>query len=324
MYARFVDVGQGHATILEFACGAMLIDAGGESDSTTAVLLGSLESLFRRRPDLNRTLATIIVTHNHVDHTRALREILERFGVDHLVENGQRGGHPAGDVDVKWAEANRATGGRSLEVFDIDAADVQRGGTRGYTDGRVDPLRCPGVDPVITVLGADLAADPGWEAGAFEDKNNHSIVLRVDFGTASFLFTGDLEEPAIESMVERYVGTPRLDVDVWQVGHHGSRNGTTDRLLQAMSPIIAIIQVGHWIPYRSWSAWAYGHPRIQVIEALGNNLSRSRSTPLTAKVATAMKLAKDVVIRQAVYATGWEGTITVRATSSGEYRVYRY
>jgi hypothetical protein len=60
-----------------------------------------------------------------------------------------------------------------------------------------------------------------------------------------------------------------------------------------------------------------------VIEALRNSLQRSRSTPLTAKVAIAVKLAKDEVIRQAIYATGWEGTITVRANAAGEYRGYR-
>lgn len=208
-------------------------------------------------------------------------------------------------------------------MLDIDAADVERNGIRGYTDSLVDPVRCPGVDPVITVLGADLAEDPGWDGDSFRNKNNHSVVVRVDFGSASFLFTGDLEEPAIERMVERYVGTSMLDVDVWEVGHHGSSNGTTHRLVAAMSPLIAVISVGHWTAGRLWTAWAYGHPRAQVIELLRNRIRRSRSTPITAKVAVAIKLARDEVIRQAIYATGWEGTITVRANSAGEYRVYR-
>jgi hypothetical protein len=60
-----------------------------------------------------------------------------------------------------------------------------------------------------------------------------------------------------------------------------------------------------------------------VIDLLRNNIPRSRSTPLTAKVAVAIKQARDEVIRQAIYATGWEGTLTVRANSKGEYRVYR-
>jgi len=39
--------------------------------------------------------------------------------------------------------------------------------------------------------------NPGWSYEDFDNKNNHSIVIRVDFGKASFLFTGDLEKPAI-------------------------------------------------------------------------------------------------------------------------------
>ena len=37
---------------------------------------------------------------------------------------------------------------------------------------------------------------------------------------------------------------------------------------------------------------------------LSNSVRRPRSTPLTALVATAIKLAKNVVIPQAIYATG--------------------
>jgi hypothetical protein len=39
--------------------------------------------------------------------------------------------------------------------------------------------------------------NPGWSHEDFDNKNNHSIVIRLDFGKASFLFTGDLEKPAI-------------------------------------------------------------------------------------------------------------------------------
>ena len=141
MYARFIDVGQGSATLLEFACGAVLIDAGGENDSTTAGLLRFLEAVFRRRQDLNRTLAAVIITHNHVDHTRALREVVEQFDVRNFVENGQRGGYFLGDLDVKWMVANRATGGRNVKVLDVDDADTERSGGRGRASTTTPPAR---------------------------------------------------------------------------------------------------------------------------------------------------------------------------------------
>ena len=43
-----------------------------------------------------------------------------------------------------------------------------------------------------------------WTQGDLDNRNNHSIVVRVDFGDASFLFTGDLEEAGIETLLDYY------------------------------------------------------------------------------------------------------------------------
>src|SRR5687768_15102080 len=80
MQAHFLPVGQAHATLLEFPCGAALIDAGAQDAESVARLQAYLDQFFDRRTDLNRTLDLILITHNHIDHTRALREIAERKG----------------------------------------------------------------------------------------------------------------------------------------------------------------------------------------------------------------------------------------------------
>jgi len=40
-------------------------------------------------------------------------------------------------------------------------------------------------------------------------------MTRVDFGISSFLFTGDLEEPAIDRLVAGHQTSSLLDVDVY-------------------------------------------------------------------------------------------------------------
>ena len=65
-----------------------------------------------------------------------------------------------------------------------------------------------------------------WSKSDFKEENNHSLVIRVQFGGSKFLFPGDMQDAAIESLVERYQGKPTLDVDVYQVSHHGAENGT--------------------------------------------------------------------------------------------------
>ena len=55
----------------------------------------------------------------------------------------------------------------------------------------------------IHVLEGRFDANPVWTDGEFENENNHSLVTRVAFGTASFLVMGDLEEAGIELLVSQ-------------------------------------------------------------------------------------------------------------------------
>lgn len=225
MNAHFIDVGQGDATLLEFSCGLVLVDAGGQSSSDADVLVDYIGTVVGRRPDLDSTIETILITHNHVDHTRSLDEVLNAFQVRHVVENGMRGSsRDAGDAALRQMEDEIRSGQLAVDQVDVDDADVVA--DFGLVTAEIDPVDCSGTDPEITLLSADLESDPGWGVSDFRDKNNHSLVIRVDFGEASFLFTGDLEEKAIETLVDFYQDTPMLDADVYQVGHHPSHTHT--------------------------------------------------------------------------------------------------
>jgi competence protein ComEC len=50
-----------------------------------------------------------------------------------------------------------------------------------------------------------------------------------------------MEQPAIETLLEWYKDTPTLNADVYEIGHHGSHNGTTSNLVEAITPRIAVI-----------------------------------------------------------------------------------
>jgi competence protein ComEC len=55
MTAHFIEVGQGHSTLLEFPCGAMLVDAGA-ANADDDRLVEYLDEFFADRPDLHKTL----------------------------------------------------------------------------------------------------------------------------------------------------------------------------------------------------------------------------------------------------------------------------
>ena len=75
-----------------------------------------------------------------------------------------------------------------------------------------------------------------------DNLNDWSAVVRLDYGSASFLFTGDAEEQAEKDMIS--TGQNIRNVDVLKVGHHGSDTSTSQAFLDAVNPDYAVISVG--------------------------------------------------------------------------------
>lgn len=317
--AHFIDMDQGNATLLEFPCGAILIDAGGRDTTGGDHLIAFLNAFFARRTDLKRHLAAVFVTHTHIDHNRALKRVAETFPVDGYVHNGILFG--SGRGNAAWMAAFVQTHAPPIPSVAVDDGTIEAAGPNGLAGPVIDPLACPRVDPDIRVLSGGYRDNPGWPDGEFDNGNNHSLVIRVAYGKAKFLFTGDLEEPAIETLVAKYQASDLLNVDVWEVGHHGSQNGTTPSLLAAMSPEIAVISMGDSSIHVPWSAWAYGHPRRSAVTMIAQAVSRAR--PATdVLVADKVKHFSSFNLTKAIYATGWNGDIDISARPDGTLTVH--
>jgi competence protein ComEC len=316
LHAHLIDVGQGAATLFEFSCGAMLVDTGGETNgefSSADALQAYLDDFFDRRSDLNRTLDLLVITHPHIDHARNARLVAENYTVKNVVTDGRT--DSSGGRQQKWLQDWAK---RSARLETIDAVSVPAG---GRTTSIVDPISCTDEDPKLRVLWGDVATKPPeWSAAAFKNANNKSVVLRVDFGKASFLVSGDLEEEGIEELLKKHRGTDAVDVDVWQVGHHGSHNATTKPLLDALTPEVALLATGDPSRQQSWTAWKYGHPRRPVVDLLSNAVSRERP-PADELVAAAAMTFESGRITKAIYATGWDGSVVVTAKNDGTLAV---
>jgi len=317
---HYINVDQGSAALLEFPCGAILIDAGGRTSASTTHLIGYLNAFFARRIDLGRRLDAIFLSHNHQDHDRALLRVAQTFRVGGYVHNGQARGAASGASRML---AHAASASPRIPVRAITEVEVAAAGTAGVGGPIVDPLACARVDPRIRVLSGGYGANPGWRSGEFRNPNNHSLVVRVDYGEASFLFTGDLELTGIATLLSRYSGTRALDVDVYVAGHHGADNGTTLQFANAMTPEVAVISMGPPIQIGGGSAWKHGHPRRSTVELLEGVISRPRAAPITVMVAEGSEnfRALDHPLTDAIYATGWDGDIVVSAGADGVFRV---
>ena len=133
--------------------------------------------------------------------------------------------------------------------YDTDAfEDFKR-----YADQNGGGITVPKVGDTYS-LGSAKIEILGLNAG---DVNNSSIVLKIQYGETSFLFTGDAEREAEQAILNRGAD---LSATVLKVGHHGSDTSTTYPFLREIMPEYAVISVG--------DDNSYGHPTDDTLSRL--------------------------------------------------------
>ena len=213
----FLDVGQGDAAVIQCGEHAMLIDGG---DSQRSALLYS----FLRQNGI-RHLDYLVNSHPHEDHVGGMAAALNFASAGRIF-------CPEPDYDSPGLMNLRkyaALKGTSIEVPELG---------KDYRLGSA----------VFRFLGPLRSA---------EDLNDRSLVLFLEYGKTSFLFTGDMEWEEEQSLLE--AGVLRK-ATVLKAAHHGSGTSTGQRFLSAVRPAYAVISVG--------ADNAYGHPHRGTLKRL--------------------------------------------------------
>jgi competence protein ComEC len=104
-------------------------------------------------------------------------------------------------------------------------------------------------------------------------RNNDSMVLRLDYSGTSFLFTGDLEVPGENALLQ---GFPRIKSTILKVPHHGSRTSSSADFVEAVHPKVAVISLG----YRN----RFHFPAPEVVDSYRTNGARVLRTDLDGAV----------------------------------------
>lgn len=330
MTMHVIDIGQGLAVLLEFPCGAILVDTGGELNEvfdSPSVLRAYLKDFFARRTDLDGTLDALVITHPHIDHTRGIDVALSEARVKNVVTNGQEhedvGGPEQARLHAWVAEVNTDPDTETIVGIErVAAASIPDVGLASSTIDPVGACDASAIDPVVTALWGRVSGVPDYPV----NPNDHSVVLRVDFGDASALLTGDLELEGLAALGNKYADHPELlDIDVYLVGHHGSKNATAPHLMRAMTPKVAVVSAGAYQRNYEWTARAFGHPNIQAIEVLRNARygvawyrdSKTVWMGIRGAWEDAPSEFEQRVLNHAIYSTGWDGTVDVRLYGNG-------
>lgn len=90
--------------------------------------------------------------------------------------------------------------------------------------------------------------------------NNNSLVCKIVYQNFSMLFTGDIEEIAERTILEKYKNSNLLQANLLKVAHHGSKSSSIEEFLKAVKPKIALIGVGE--------KNTFGHPNTEVLKRL--------------------------------------------------------
>lgn len=216
---HIIDVGQADSILIETAQGYMLIDAG-ENDSEEAL------KTYLRKMGIS-TIEYFVLSHAHADHVGGADMILDEFKVNNVVYDNYRSCYSNDLV----SQINR----EGANVIDPQTKDKIYLGEAEFT----------------VLFATNDKKDHG------DDVNDYSIVLRMDFGESSFVFTGDAStsvETAILDSFRKY----ELDCDFLKSGHHGSSTSSGKKFITTITPEIVAIPCG--------TGNKYGHPHASVLD----------------------------------------------------------
>ena len=225
---HFFDIGQGAAIFIEAPNKNQVLIDGGPDNII-------LEKLGQVMPFYDKTIDLIVLTHPDADHLNGLIDVLKRYEVKQIMETG-----------ILDNSANYQVWHNLIKEKNIPISYAFLGETVNLDDGITMDI----LSPSKNLAGSETS-----------NSNSTSIVSRLIYGENEFLFTGDADNSVEWQLVSMGLN---LSADVLNVGHHGSKNSTSDIFLQAVNPRIAVIQAGR--------NNKYGHPHQEVLQKLKNVL----------------------------------------------------
>jgi len=227
----FFNVGQGDSALVQFGDGQkMLVDCGPDRK-----ILSKLGQYF---PFYDRTIDYLVVSHPDSDHYGGCVDVVKRYKVGMIIENGViKNGDPYWQV---WKQRSAESGINNKVIAGHEVWTVASTTLEFFSP-----------DPVLNLMEKN------------KEGNNLSIVFKLTHASTTVLFGGDAEIPLEQALTQKYCVSstpcPVLRADYLKIGHHGSDSSSGEDWLDAIALRVAIISVGKN---------TFGHPSFRVLRHL--------------------------------------------------------
>ena len=211
---NFIDVGQGDATfIITPDNQTILIDGGGSNskdfDIGQSTLLPYILDKGYNKIDY------VIISHFDNDHCGGLLYIMQEIKIGKIL------------IGKQWEDCDNYKKFIQLIKDKKMKVDILEAEDNFY-------------------IGKNLKLEIIWpySKNVIESNaiNNNSLVFKLIYKNFSMMFTGDIEEIAEKSIIDKYQN--KLKANILKIAHHGSKTSSTLDFLNATNPKTAIIGVG--------------------------------------------------------------------------------
>ena len=221
MILTAIDVGQGASGLVRLPDGTAILIGGGGFHGQAFDVGGHVVAPYLLHEGIT-SLNAVVLTHAHPDHLNGLLYILEHFQVQEIWTNGEL---PREDNAQRFVDLATRKG---IPVYSLARGAI--------------PLERAGIKITCLHPEAPVRQNSSASIVTYEDLNDHSLVLRLSYGKFHCLFPAD-----ISASVETALVAERLDLasSILFVPHHGSSRSSSEAFLDAVSPNVAVLSVGH-------------------------------------------------------------------------------
>ena len=230
-YIYYLDVGQGDSSLIINKEKSILIDTGGKTSSNK-------DEWTKRKKEFHYTdntitllrskginsLSYLIITHGDFDHMGEAINLVNNFKVDKVILN-------CGSYNVLEKELIRVLDKKKINYYSC-----------------------------IKELNIDNNKLYFLQTKEYDNENDNSNVIYTELNGYKFMFMGDASITTEKEIINKY---NLSDIDIFKVGHHGSRTSSSKEFIDEINPKYSVLSVG--------KNNRYGHPNKEVLDNLNNS-----------------------------------------------------